>query len=51
MKTWAMALPPMGKNWAKQQDDAGMPGTQDADRLDGLHARQEAAHPARLGQQ
>jgi TRAP-type C4-dicarboxylate transport system substrate-binding protein len=27
MKTWAMALPPMGKNWAKQQDDAGMPGT------------------------
>jgi TRAP-type C4-dicarboxylate transport system substrate-binding protein len=27
MKTWANALPPMGKTWAKQQDDAGMPGT------------------------
>jgi TRAP-type C4-dicarboxylate transport system substrate-binding protein len=27
MKTWANALPPMGKNWAKQQDSAGMQGT------------------------
>jgi TRAP-type C4-dicarboxylate transport system substrate-binding protein len=26
-KTWAAALPPMGKNWAKQQDAAGLPGT------------------------
>jgi TRAP-type C4-dicarboxylate transport system substrate-binding protein len=26
-KTWAFALPPMAKNWAKQQDAAGLSGT------------------------